>query len=252
MRKMKTLAIIIAAVVLALPCLAVEATPLGTVDIVHSGYGAYDENGLKVWGGGHYGTWVYGGVYMLDKTDGTGEGNIWPNDSLGSFCIELHEFAPDETLTYDVVVLEDVENSFLGETIGNVKADYLRELWGRFYDSAWVGDGPFCDAQERDAEAFAAAVWEIIYEDLPQSPLGWDVTVDGTPCSNGFCARHVDAGTANSWLHALDGTGPKADLRAFARDGAQDYIVEVPEPATVALLGFGAVVSLLRRRRPVV
>jgi hypothetical protein len=50
-------------------------------------------------------------------------------------------------------------------------------------------------------------------------------------------------------LHSLDGTGPREDLRAFRYDGQQDYITAIPEPATIALLGFGGVFSLLRRKR---
>ncbi|MHC4752507.1 MAG: PEP-CTERM sorting domain-containing protein, partial [Planctomycetota bacterium] len=98
------------------------------------------------------------------------------------------------------------------------------------------------------AAAFATAVWEIVYEDLPASPLDWDVTVDGTVCDLGFRSEYGEPDTANSWLHALDGTGPKADLRAFSYNGSQDYIVQVPEPATIALLGLGAL-SLLHRKR---
>ncbi len=40
-----------------------------------------------------------------------------------------------------------------------------------------------------------------------------------------------------------------ANLRVFANGSSQDYIAEVPEPATIALLGLGGVWSLMRRRR---
>ncbi len=238
-----------AVLVLALPGLASEATSLGTVDIVHSNYGAYDHDGIAVWGAGRDGTMMYGGLYMLYKTAGTGEGNIWPNGLIGGFCIELHEPAPHNTYTYDVVMPENAYNSYIGETLGAQKADYLRELWGRFFDPAWASGGPYSTGQNSAAEAFAAAVWEIIYEDLPASPLQWDVAVDGTACSGGFRAEGFDAALANSWLHSLTGCGPKADLRVFVYDGQQDYIVEVPEPATIALLGFGGIFTLLTRRR---
>jgi len=244
MRIMKIM-ILCAAVSLALPCVA-KACLLGTVNIKHTCYGANDV--IQVWGGDHYGENVYGGVYMLDKTGGTGQGNIWPDGLLGSLCMELHERAPDSTLKYGVVMPEDAYNSFLGEIIGTTKANYIRELWGRFFDPLWVS-GPYDSKQNSNAEAFAAAIWEIIYEDLPTSPLQWDVGVDGTPCNRGFQAENVDITTANKWLHALTGCGPKADLRAFVYEGKQDYLVEVPEPITIALLGLGGALSLLRRKK---
>jgi len=247
MSKLKITMILCAAAGLALPG-AARACLLGAVDIAHTGYGASDIT--TVWGGDHAGTNIYGGVYMLNKTYGTGQGNIWPNDELiGSFCMELHERAPDNTLKYGVVMPEKVSNSFIGGLIGTTKANYLRELWGRFYNPKWADHGPYTSKQSREAEAFAAAVWEIIYEDLPTSPLKWDVGIDGTPCSLGFRAENMDIATANKWLHALTGCGPKADLRAFIYEGEQDYLVEVPEPATIALLGIGGALSLLRKRR---
>jgi len=249
---MKTLKVgkgLCAALILALSCLSVQACPPDTVDIEHCGYGAYDEDGVAVWGGGHEGTVVYGGVYMLNKTAGSGQGDIWPNGLIGGFCVELHEAAPVSTFTYDVVMPKNAYNSFLGELIGAQKANYLSELWGRFYDPAWAGSGPLCPQKNSAAEAFAAAVWEIIYEDLPTSPAGWDVTVDGTVCSHGFRCEGANTTLANSWLHSLTGCGPKADLRVFTYDGKQDYIVQVPEPATVVMLGLGGLINLLTRRR---
>ncbi|OHB66481.1 MAG: hypothetical protein A2Y76_03495 [Planctomycetes bacterium RBG_13_60_9] len=132
--------------------------------------------------------------------------------------------------------------------LGVTRANYLRELWARYYDPAWAGSNPSLQ-DDRAAEAFAAAVWEILYEDLPTTPMGWDVTVDGTENPvGGFWAEDLDAATANKWLHSLTG-GPKADLRVFSVDGAQNYLVAVPEPATLVLLGLGGLCSFLGRRR---
>lgn len=243
MKVTKIMTILCIAAVLTLPSLAAKASPVDTVDIVHSGYGGYGF--VDVWGGGHNDVRFYGGVYMIDKTAGTGEGNIWPNGEIGSFCIELHQYAPDVTKTYEVVLPEQVYNSFIGELLGTEKADYISELWAAHFDSSWIGN----ETYNQEAEAFAAAIWEIIYEDLPASPAGWDVTGDGTYGSGGFRCESVDAELANGWLRTLDGCGPKADLRAFVNCCKQDYIVEVPEPATIALLGVSGLMCLLRRKR---
>jgi hypothetical protein len=247
---LKTSVVLCAVFVLVLPCSA-KATTLGTLDVVHSGFGASDV--VTIWGGGFSGVDVWSGVYMLDKSNGYNEGKLWPDGTIGAFCTELSEEAPSTTLTYDVIPLDKGPRptNFLGDAMGSDKANYIRELWGRFYDSDWASGGSYSWQENIKAAAFATAIWEIVYEDLPTSSKGWDVTIDGTSGSLGFC---VDALTdltdiANVMLHSLDGTGPMADLRVLSYNGAQDYIVEVPEPATLIILGIGGTLGLLRRRR---
>ena len=234
---------VVAAVLVAVPSLA----GANTVDVVSDGFGAC--SWTTFWAAWQNGNEVEAGVYSLNKTADTGIGDTWPNGSVPGLCMELQELAPHTTYTYQVVMPEDVYNSVTGTTIGTTKANYLRELWGRRYDNSWAGAGPFTLGQNAAAEAFAAAIWEIIYEDLPGSPLGWDVEIDSTPGAGGFAATSLDAVTANAWLHELTGSGPKADLRAFVTDGAQDYLVAVPEPATVLTLGVGGLLCLVGRRR---
>ncbi len=228
-----------------------EAMPISTVDVVHSGFGA--SGVVTIWGGGYDNLDVYAGVYELTKSDGYLEGKLWSNGPVGAFCTELMEEAPTTTLTYDVLPLEKgpIPTTFLGGPMGTAKADYVRELWGRYYDSSWFSGGSYSWQQNAKAAAFAAAIWEIVHEDLPMSPLSWDVTLDGTSGARGFRVQGVDASLANSWLRSLNGCGPKADLRVFSYNGAQDYIVEVPEPATIALLGLGGFYSLIRRKRKI-
>ena len=232
---------------LAVAPMSLTTAHANTVDVVHDGFGA--SSWTTFYGAWQYGNEVAAGVYNLDKTADTGLGNTWSNGSIPAFCIELQEVAPDTTHTYQVTMPEDVYNSVTGTAMGTTKANYLRELWARYYDNAWAGGGTLTTQQHEAAEAFAAAVWEIVYEDLPTSPLGWDVRLDGTAGQRGFWAESLDADTANKWLHDLTGSGPKADLRAFVCDGQQDYLVVVPEPATVMLLGLGGLLSLMGGRR---
>ncbi len=217
------------------------ASPLGTVEVKYTDNN-FTDGYIMVWGGGHNGTIGLGGIYILDKNGGTGQGTYLPDGLLNAFCIELPESPSTSYHTYDVVMPADAPENGTGMTVspmGSAKQDYLRELWGRYYGLAST-DGKL-------AEAFSAAVWEIVYEDLPASPAEWDVTVK--PSGSGFKCFLADTTTANSWLHSLDGMGPKADLRALRNACHQDFLVEVPEPTTMALLAGGGVMMLLRRRR---
>lgn len=249
MKRAKTQTLLWVGVRLTLSLFATGVARGETVDIVHDGFGAYDV--ATFWGAGHVGADVSAGVYLLDKTADTGIGSTWSNGLIPGFCIELHEPAPTTTRTYTVIAPDDAYNSYTGEVLGGVKANYLRELWATHYDPAWAAGGSYSSQQNGNAAAFAAAVWEIVYEDLPGAPTGWDVTTDGTAGNGGFWALDFDAATANKWLHGLTGSGPKADLRVFVNQGGQDYLVAVPEPATIMLLGLGGAFSVVsRRRRP--
>ena len=121
--------------------------------------------------------------------------------------------------------------------MGMTKANYIRELWGRDFDPAWA-----TGANTQMAEAFNACIWEIIYETDPV----WDVT-SGT----GFYATGIEqAATANLWLSQLNGdTNYFANnLVATSTPDGQDYVVQIPEPATLSLLAVGAAAFLRRRK----
>ncbi len=247
MRRWPIQEVILATVVLALSPAAITTSLADTVDIAHTGYGAHDVT--TFWGAGYNGADVMSGVYMLNKTGATGIGNTFSDGVIPGFCIELPEPPPETTYTYSVGMPDTTYNSYLDEVVGSPKANYLRELWAEHYDPAWASGGSYTSQQNSMAETFAAAVWEIIYEDLPTSPLGWNVSLDGTAGDGGFAAVNLDSATANKWLNELTGSGAKADLLVVSYAGRQDYLVAVPEPATIILLGLGGSLGLLRRRR---
>ncbi len=247
MKTFKLLAILGIAAFLMLPSMVAKAAPLGTVDILRSGYGA--NHAADVYGGGYAGQSVYTGVYMLEKSSGTGAGTFWDNGPIAAFCVELDEPSSNVTSTYDVESVSDAYNGLLNESLGMDRSNYLSELWGRYYDPSWAGDGPFTLDQNGSAAAFAAAVWEIVYEDLPATTFDWDVTADGTPGIPGFAIDSVDSSVANAWLASLNGNGPMAELAVFTNDGNQNYLVAVPEPTTMLLLGVGGVLGAMRRKK---
>lgn len=247
MKTFKLLAILGVAAFLMLPSMAAKATQLGTVDVLRSGHGANQI--ADVYGGGFAGQSIYSGVYMLDKTSGTGAGTFWDNGPIAGFCIEVDEPSPNVTRTYDVVSVSDAYNGTLNESMGIDRSNYLSELWGRYYDPSWAGDGPFDSGENTSSAAFAAAVWEIVYEDLPATTFDYDVTADGTPGIPGFAIDSVDSSVANAWLASLNGNGPMAELAVFTNDGNQNYLVAVPEPTTMLLLGVGGLLGAMRRKK---
>lgn len=246
MKTFKLLAISGVAALLMLPSMAAKATTLGTVDIERSRHGAAGI--ADVYAAGYTEQDVFTGVYLLDKTSGTAAGTLWDNGPVVGFCIELDEPAPHAPTVYDVISVSDAYTGLLNESMGIDKSQYLSELWGRYYDPSWA-DGSYDISDHSSAAAFAAAVWEIVYEDIPAATYDWDVTADGTPGIPGFAIDSVNASVANAWLASLNGAGPMAELAVFTNEGNQNYLVAVPEPTTMLLLGVGGVLGAMRRKK---
>ena len=208
-----------------------SAALLGTVDIEYHN-NLFSDQG-QLWGGGLNGGTYYTGVYSWTNAGGVGLGTQVPN---WGFCIEL----PQSPIagTQDVVSLDAAPiPAQYGTPMGALKADRISELWGRHFDPTWT-----TGANTQMAEAFSACIWEIIYETDPI----WDVT-SGT----GFHAGIEQSAIANNWLAGLDGTGPRAYLVATSTPDGQDFVVLVPEPATICLLGLGTLSLISRKRREI-
>jgi hypothetical protein len=210
-----------------------NATILGTVNTQNHNNNYSDQGTL--YGDGYLpgGITAFTGVYSWTNAGGTGLGTAVPD---WGFCIELTQ--TPYTGWVDVIPLQEAPLPPLyGSPMGMTKADAIRELWGRNFDSSWI------TGQNRQmAEAFSVAIQEIVYETDPV----WNVSSGA-----GFYvgADVEQAAIANTWLSELTGNSAyfANNLVAISTGDGQDYVVQIPEPATMCLVGLGA--FALRKRK---
>lgn len=176
---------------------------------------------LSLDGGHDYDDYV-AGLMNWTKTGGDYDG---VDGDYSTFCIELTEHVHSgDSYTFDVV---DTQLAPTSSNMGIGKADLIDELYGRFF-----GDLNFDDPGEM--AAFQLAVWEIVYDSGVDLTDGWFRAASGSHRS-----------LAQSYLNALDGSGPRLAVEALAQVGVQDQLV-VPEPASALLLSLS--LAAWRRR----
>lgn len=156
-----------------------------------------------------------------------------------TFCLEPLQTVSGSVLDYNVVSLDQAATYIGG--ICHAKADFIRELIGRFHPVVNVA------LDHTKAGAMQMAIWGIIRE---------DIGANGLNVNTGLVRYRNESlpmmALAQSYLSALDGTGPKAmNLVAYTNDNHQDILFQqTPEPATYATLGATLVgLGWLRRRK---
>src|SRR5207249_1402595 len=80
-----------------------------------------------------------------------------PINSVSTFCVQLDQFITvGNTYTFEKTSLA------ASPTVGNqTKANYITELYGRYYNTAWNSPSFTGSTQ---ATAFQLALWELIYD----------------------------------------------------------------------------------------
>jgi hypothetical protein len=174
------------------------------------------------------------------------------------YCYELTQYAEFNYRTYNVARLESVT--------GSCKAELISQLWAQHYDKSWESESyiyyggnqggwdsgePANTQENREALALSFAIYEIIY-DFDGSLGSLDLAADCFKAREDRTDPDDSIAIAANWLNSLvlpcDYTGPLAELLSLRNNCNQDFIVEIPEPATICILGLASLMLVKKRK----
>ncbi len=186
---------------------------------------------------------VFSGQIVYSLTNGTGAASVLSGNYI-TYCSELTQVVNASTLGYEV--FEIPASSFPNASPLNAdRTQAVANLFAAYGDMAIsTGDSAF-------ASAFQITIWEIIYDFDPGMGMGsidvgaGSLTVTNTDTSS--LAPSISA-YISAFAAAATTPGTQNALFSIRNGSAQDQIVLVPAPGSVALLGFSGLVAARRRR----
>jgi len=205
----------------------------------------------------YWGNSVYAGQYEfdLDADNSSPLANQLLSNTFYAYCIDLKQNPSSSSADYEIRPLEATPVGGGIPTMGVAKANDIREMFGRVK--------PQHLTTNTDHEAFAACIWEIVYE-----KPGVDYDLDSGWVQIGYQNGYLDTpptghDLAEGWLGSLNGDESMYDDAVFAlsNEALQDFtlthpgmggiIPVIPEPLTMvgALMGVCGLAGYLRRRK---
>lgn len=226
----------------------------------------YDHDGT--WDKTYGGSSVYVGEYKFafDAANSSVFAQGLLTDPFYAYCIDLVQNTNENYQTYELKNLEDAPVNGMVGPMSAAKANDIRELFGKVYwknyNDTTGGFRGFQGGGNKAKHAFAAAMWEIIYE---EPAVGYDINSGSLTMVGMDFGSQTPSSTdlANSWLAQITGdTSAYNDkVVALVHSSYQDFALSIgvsepgfdviPEPMTMlaVLAGGAGLGGYLRRRR---